>query len=333
MRNAYVILAHKDPEQVKRLVDHLDSDAVFVFHICQNASDETFAEFKKLLNKSNHYFCQRIRSFWGEIGLVQATLSALNELDQSNEQFDYVHLLSGQDFPIKSEKYRNEFLTKNQGKEFLLNWKFYPIDPNNQEDLEGNPWAKSKHFQSKRLTHYYIRHKGEKYVIPEKYDTRLKEMSAPRALAHFVKGIPDYIKQKKLTYKWNEFKFTRSLPYPKPLPDLQFWGGSHWFSITPKAVSYLIEFDRNDTFLKKFYEQVLLPDESYFQTVLLNSPLKDDIVNTNLREIVFPEKAANPIFLEDEHFDLLQHSEALFARKFDKELSKDALHRIEKELL
>lgn len=333
MRNAYIILAHKDPNQVKRLVDNLDSDAIFVFHICMNATDETFAEFKKLLNKSNHYFCERIRSFWGEIGLVQATLNALNTLDQTDEQFDYVHLLSGQDFPIKCETERKDFLEKKQGKEFLLNWKFYPIDPENKHDLEGNPWAKSKHFQSKRLTHHYIRHKGEKYVIPKKYDTRLKEMSAPRAAVHFLSRIPHYLKNREFSYKWNEFKLTRSLPYPKPLPKIQFYGGSHWFSITPKAVKYLIEFDQKDTYLKKFYERVLLPDESYFQTVLLNSPLKDDIVNTNLREIVFPEKAANPIFLEDEHFELLHNSEALFARKFDKELSKDLLNRIEKELL
>jgi hypothetical protein len=170
-------------------------------------------------------------------------------------------------------------------------------------------------------------------VIPEKYDTRLKEMSTLKAIAHFFKKMPSYLKQKEFAYKWNEFKFTRSLPYPKPLPKIQFWGGSHWFSITPAAVNYLIEFDQKDTYLKKFYEQVLLPDESYFQTVLLNSPLSENVVSNNLRKIIFPEKAANPIFLENEHFELLKTSNALFARKFDKELSKEVLNRIESELL
>lgn len=333
IKNAYIILAHKDPEQVKRLVDNLDQDAVFVFHICKNASTEVFNDFKTVLNSEKHFFCERVRSFWGEIGLVQATLNALNTLVDSSLTYDYVHLLSGQDFPIKNNQERNDYLEQHKGKEFLLHWKFYPIDPNNKKDLEGNPWAASKHYQSKRLTHYYIRHKGEKYVIPEKYDTSLKEMSFPKALVHFLKKAPSYLREGDFNYKLKEFRFTRSLPYPKPLPDMQFWGGSHWFSITPKAVKYLVDFDSKDKYLKKFYEQVLLPDESYFQTVLLNSPLQENVQKDNLREIVFPPKAANPLFLEDEHFELLKNSKALFARKFDKKLSKGLMRRVEQELL
>ena len=333
MKNAYIILAHKDPKQVRRLVDNLDKDGIFVFHICKNTSDETFQEFKTLLNNTNHFFCERVRSFWGEIGLVQATLNALNTLENSNLKYDYVHLLSGQDFPIKNSQYRNEFLKANNGKEFLLFWKFYPIDKNNKEEMDSSPWTKGKHLQIKRLTHYYIRHRGEKYVIPEKYDLSLKEMSPIRSFFYFLKKTPLYLKEKNLKYKWNEFRFTRTLPYPKPLPNLQFWGGSHWFSLTPKAVNYLIDFDKKDNYLKKFYEQVLLPDESYFQTVLLNSPLKANIVSDNLREIVFPPKAANPIFLEDKHFELLQNSNALFARKFDSKLSENILAKIEAKIL
>ena len=333
VRNAYIILAHKDPDQVKRLVESLDKDAVFIFHICKNTPDSVFQEFKTSLNGEQHFFCERVRSFWGEIGLVQATLNALNELINSGLTYDYVHLLSGQDFPIKSNEERNNFLEQHKGTEFLLHWKFYPIDPNDKESLEGNPWAASKHYQTKRLTHYYIRHKGKKFVIPEKYDTSLKEMSFPKALINFISKTPSYLKGNEFRYKLKEFSLTRSLPYPKPLPDIQFWGGSHWFSITAKAAKYLVEFDSKDTFLKKFYEQVLLPDESYFQTVLLNSPLKKNVEKSNLREIVFPPKAANPLFLEDEHFDLLKNSKALFARKFDKDLSERLLNRIEQELL
>lgn len=333
VKNAYIILAHKDPDQVKRLVDNLDKDAVFIFHICKNASDAVFQEFKTILNGEQHFFCERVRSFWGEIGLVQATLNALNKLLIIGVTYDFVHLLSGQDFPIKNNQERNDYLEQHKGTEFLLHWKFYPIDPKDKEALEGNPWVSSKHYQSKRLTHYYIRHKGQKYVIPEKYDTSLKEMSFPKALIYFIRKTPSYIKKREFGYKLKEFRLTRSLPYPKPLPNMQFWGGSHWFSITPKAVKYLVNFDSKDTYLKKFYQQVLLPDESYFQTVLLNSPLSENVEKANLREIVFPAKAANPLFLVDEHFNLLKKSEALFARKFDKKLSKELLNRVEKELL
>jgi hypothetical protein len=330
-KNAYIILAHKDPQQVLRLVNALDDpEAIFVFHICKNASRETYQEFRTLFNKPNHHFCKRVRSFWGGIGLVQATLNALYCLDNINSPYSFVHLLSGQDYPIKSREQRDAFLKQHPQAEFVRNWKFYPLT---EEDKEHHPYRDEKIFQHARLLYHHVRLGKELYIIPTKYDLSLKNMPFLKAVAFYLRNFISYIRQGQFKYKTIEWFLTRMLEFPRKLPSLQFYAGSHWFSLTPVAVKYLLEFDKNDRFLKKFYKRVLLPDESYFQTVLLNSPIASRVVNDNLRYVIFPLRAKNPVFITENEFDGLTNTTALFARKFDTIQSATVMDKIDKQLI
>ncbi|XP_067162646.1 xylosyltransferase 1 [Apteryx mantelli] len=61
-------------------------------------------------------------------------------------------------------------------------------------------------------------------------------------------------------------------------------GGSDWFLLNRKFVEY-ITFSNDDlvTKMKRFYSYTLLPAESFFHTVLENSPYCDSMVDNNLR--------------------------------------------------
>ncbi|NXS12080.1 XYLT1 Xylosyltransferase, partial [Neodrepanis coruscans] len=61
-------------------------------------------------------------------------------------------------------------------------------------------------------------------------------------------------------------------------------GGSDWFLLNRKFVEY-VTFSTDDlvTKMKRFYSYTLLPAESFFHTVLENSPYCDSMVDNNLR--------------------------------------------------
>ena len=71
----------------------------------------------------------------------------------------------------------------------------------------------------------------------------------------------------------------RSLPI-----GLQMDGGSDWFCLNYDFVHYLI--NSNDEYLdylKFYFKYTLLPSESFFHSVILNSPFCDTIIDSNLR--------------------------------------------------
>jgi hypothetical protein len=67
------------------------------------------------------------------------------------------------------------------------------------------------------------------------------------------------------------------------------------------------------------------PDESFFQTVLVNSPLRDRLVNDDLRYVDWSEGGASPRVLTSYDLDRMLASHALFARKFDPAVDAEVL--------
>jgi len=66
---------------------------------------------------------------------------------------------------------------------------------------------------------------------------------------------------------------------------------------------------------------------SFFQTLLLNSPLKDRIVNDSLRYIEWHRPGKKPATLRADGFDALRSSSKLFARKLDMDVDSDMIDK------
>lgn len=118
---AYVVLAHRNPAQVARLVRRLATDrSRFLVHVDRRA-DAVESEVRRLLAElpSVDFVQPRRRCYWGGFGMVRATLDALEGLVARDVPFDHVVLLSGQDYPVRPAGDIERFLSDNVGHTFM----------------------------------------------------------------------------------------------------------------------------------------------------------------------------------------------------------------------
>ncbi|HEU4472148.1 MAG TPA: beta-1,6-N-acetylglucosaminyltransferase [Flavisolibacter sp.] len=118
MKKAYLILAHKGPEQVHRLIEKLDDGTSFFYVHIDTKSD--IRQFESLnLFSDKLQFVPRAKADWGSLGIVEAMLNGLRAIRQADRGAEHFILLSGQDYPIKSNSHIDRFLSENKKKIFL----------------------------------------------------------------------------------------------------------------------------------------------------------------------------------------------------------------------
>ena len=115
MKIAHLILAHKNPLQLERLINRLDHPASgFFIHIDKKANATPFA----FLFKRANVFClkKRAKIYWAGFGTIQAIINGFKEIP---EDYDYINVISGQDFPLKSANNIYQYIAERRGKEFI----------------------------------------------------------------------------------------------------------------------------------------------------------------------------------------------------------------------
>ena len=123
-RHAYLILAHCRFGQLRKLVMLLDDPRNDIFiHVDRKAAFDP-AGWDSLCRHSRLTFIKdRIKVSWGGVSIMRSELALLREATQAGK-YDYYHLLSGMDLPIKDQDTIHRFFDANSGKEFLNFWKF-----------------------------------------------------------------------------------------------------------------------------------------------------------------------------------------------------------------
>lgn len=102
MRIAFLITCHKNADQINVLTERLSScgDDVYIHVDKKSTLDRTklvVGDHVKLLTKE-----ESITVGWAEFSQCEATLALIRLALSSGIEYDYIWLLSGQDFPIKS---------------------------------------------------------------------------------------------------------------------------------------------------------------------------------------------------------------------------------------
>ena len=121
MRHAYLIIAHNEFELLQLLVSALDAPWADIYvHIDRKckALPDLHTEHSRL-----DVFSE-VDARWGDYSLIECEY-ALFERASSFAHYDYYHLLSGVDLPIKPKQYIYDFFQANAGKEFI---DAYPYD-------------------------------------------------------------------------------------------------------------------------------------------------------------------------------------------------------------
>jgi hypothetical protein len=126
--------------------------------------------------------------------------------------------------------------------------------------------------------------------------------------------------------------------YPSKYSHFELYGGSQWWVFNRYFVKYLLEFcNKNPDFIK-FYKHTFVPDEMFFQTIIMNSPFKDTIMNGLIYHDWTIGQPPYPSLISEIHLPILKQdlidisyglSKLLFARKFNAK-NKAILSEIER---
>jgi hypothetical protein len=118
---AYLLLVHRFPQQFKRLFRAIHDPANhYVVHVDANAGPALEAEIRDFLKPyPNAAMLQSRKALWGGYSLVDAELRGMEKLLEMNADWEVFINLSGQDFPLMTQKSIKAFLTRHRGQEFI----------------------------------------------------------------------------------------------------------------------------------------------------------------------------------------------------------------------
>ena len=141
-------MAHNEPEILDILMDklsHIDGQ-VFV-HIDKKVKGQMYDAISYVVSKHHGVLLtKRINVVWGDYSQITCEYALYKEAVK--EYFDYYHLLSGVDLPIKSTAYISEFFEQHEG------WNFFEVacDQYNVGDI----------YRKTNLYHFFQRYNRSK---------------------------------------------------------------------------------------------------------------------------------------------------------------------------
>lgn len=156
MKIAYIISAYKYPEQLIRLITRLQTDSnSFFVHVDKKTPNEIYQQMViGTQGLSNVFYLKRHRCNWGDFGHVRATLEGIRVIVQNNLLYDYAILLTGQDYPIKSNEQIMAFFQEHYGRSFM---EHFPLP---SDEWEGGGLERISHW------HFYLN--DHHYIFPQK---------------------------------------------------------------------------------------------------------------------------------------------------------------------
>ena len=117
-KHAYLIIAHNQPKLLQTLLTLIDDERNDIYiHIDLKSDINLFSDIK--VQKSKLIYIPRIKISWGDISQIKAELALFEAAITSGIKYDYLHLISGVDLPLKNQDYMHSFFEKHNGTEYL----------------------------------------------------------------------------------------------------------------------------------------------------------------------------------------------------------------------
>lgn len=201
---------------------------------------------------------------------------------------DYYHLITGVDLPLKSNEEINAFFEEHNGQEFVS------YDKNANETRNFINRFDKWHFK-----------------LVCKYNNALQ-----RAVVSLC-NIPLQIFEKVA----NTVAGNRSRKYA----DLVFMKGSSYFDITHALATYVVE---KEELIREIFKFSHCCDEVFLHTIAYNSPFVDKITYYGTRYIDWSKHGKSPEILTLNHWEDMESSGKLFARKFSSGASGDLIKKL-----
>ena len=308
---AYHVLCHDNFRQVVELVRALwTPDATILIDIDDGKRPDV-RPLEALKGLSNVHVKRDANIGWGGGGTMRKTLLGAFELLELDRDWRYYVVLSGQDLPLKGNEVIRERLMAGDaaGTSFI---RCHPADPVAVADMRvKNRTPKLKLWENRGHTRIWAK-PGTISPHAEMGARTLVDVTEVGELGQVYIGLADPLLAE------HRRRFFAKHP---------FHVGANWFNLHRSLVEHM----RGDPFAYELYDvcrTTFIPDESYFQTYVMNTRFRDTADPDYGRLIVrTPEHPAPKVFGRRD-WAAIEASDALFARKFDTRRDRRIVRRV-----
>lgn len=318
MTIAFLILNHRPPAQLIRLLNTLRAqlpDSPIVVH-----HDVFGAELSSDLLEpidNVHLLTSRKPVTWGDFSLVDIYRSSLTWMTK-HVVFDWVVMLSAQDYPIKPLSGLAADLTLNDADAVLRA---------TQVDRLTSATAR-RDMRRRYLYQYYAPNAGRwSFFIPAAVCSFLRKnvgstIDMINILQPFFKicKFPDRMPYR---FGWR----ARRTPFGSHQP---CWYGPMWFALSRRATDYTLNYMSDHPEFVNYYRRTVIPDESMFATIIHNSgELRVSNLDTHYTRWSQPKPAYHPDIFRADDLAELTAAAPFFARKFDIAVDTEILDKLD----
>jgi hypothetical protein len=158
------------------------------------------------------------------------------------------------------------------------------------------------------LRTFFLKNKGQEFLTCWDLKNDLKDGSR-RVEKYYFTDLNFWGKN------WFE-KLLNIVRPPRKIPyNLHPYGNSMFWMLSPDAAMYVIQRIQNDIKLIQFFSLCWGSAEFVFQTILLNSPYKDNIVNNNYRFNDQSQELLSSVAMDAANYNSFNKSNMLFASR------------------
>lgn len=302
MKIAYLISVYKDPKQLKRLIKRLfDNDYFFFIHVDKNIDIAPF--YKALDDFKNVCFTNtRFKVSWGGWSQFLYQKELLKSALSTHLDFNRIFIISGQDYPIKSNKYIKKELEDNPNRIYMraMDYSAPTVSKHNQQDY--------------RVYHFFR-------------DISIDSRFIKRALIWASRNIMEIlpIRKKRLPNIYG--------------PHTHVYKASGYMGLTLECAKYVLQELESNKGLIHFFKYSFVPEEFVIPTIIYNSKYKQyaQIVKGNykglkyLSGLTYFNYGTEIQVFKDKDYSELKSTDCLFARKFETGVSDKLMDRLDKE--
>ena len=235
MNIAYLLSPYKDVLHVKRLIEALHEDAEFFIHVDRKSDLNAFRSV--IQGDRVHFLENRVEVGWGTMSQVEYQMRLLQAAVDFPKHFDRLFSLSGQDYPVWSNRQITEFL------ESL----------GNKEVVQGICMDSEAILESQTELYQVARPQVQLGFLPRRANSVLTVMARK-----FLK----WTGHRKQLYFYDDEGCL-----------VHLYKGSDWWCMTEELAQYVLNKYHHDNSYKKYFADSFTPSETMIQTMAFNSPV------------------------------------------------------------
>lgn len=294
MKVLYFIQTHKNPEQIYRLVQTIKKSSPRSYILVSHNFTSSKLDVTPLqsLPDVEVISCKRGR---GDFSIMQGYLDAVDWLFSQKIEFDWLINITGQDYPTQALSRIEKLLAESNYDGFLEYFEVLSAS-------KHNPWGSREgcdryFYKYWRLCEYLSFWQRALVKLPRIVINNIQPFVRINSSYGLMVGV------RSTSSPFNE-KFL-------------CYGGPYFHTLSRKCVQYLHDFSKYNPDLISYYKQTCTPDESFIQTILVNSGLFN-FCNDAKRYIGWTgTRHGHPRILIFEDYPALIKDDIHFARKFD----------------